>query len=352
MSPKSLAILALATAASVGLAAHAVQQRDLPVRSMPAGGAMFPDLLDRLNELREVRIVGPDGTLTVVSKDQGWALAEKAGYPVDPAQLRSLGLAVANLQLVEAKTADPARIARLELEEPGATDAKSRLVELKGAEGAPLASVVVGKRSPSLYGSGRGGIYVRRNGENQAWLAAGELDIPSDAMLLIGQDVVDVPADQIARVILQPESGAPITLARAEAEAEFTVDAALPEGRKLDPVKVEFLAGVLAGLTMTDVQPATELPAAATRDQLRFETFDGLPVEVQLATIGEGETAEYWLTLRTSAPTATPDPIKEASPLADEIRKLDGWAYQVPAYMADRMKGGLDGLLAEPTPAS
>ncbi len=360
MSPRSFAVLALATAASVGLAAYAVQERDLPVRSAAAGGAMFPDLLDRLNDIREVDIVGPEGKLTIVPKDQGWVLQEKAGYPVDPAQLRTLGLAVANLQLVEAKTADPQRLPRLELSDPGTADAKSHLVDIKGADGEALAAVVVGKSSPSLYGSGHGGVYVRRAGDNQAWLAAGELEVPSDAMALIGQDVVDVPADQIARVVLQPADGPAITLSRPDANAAFTVDAGLPEGRKLDPVKVEFLTGSLAGLTMTDVRPAGELATPNEQHGLRFETFDGVPVDVQVSTIGEGDAAQNWLTLDTSAPPAGvaaepaqgEDGAKPAATLADRVRKLEGWAYEVPSYLADRLKGGLDQLLAEPTPAS
>ena len=356
MSPKSLAILALATAASIGLAVHAVQQRDVPVRSVAVGGPMFPGLIDRLNEVREVRIVAPAGTLTVVAKDQGWGLAEKAGYPVDPAQLRGLVLAVANLELVEPKTADPERLARPELEEPGGADAKSRLLELKGAEGAPLASVVVGKSSPSLYGSSVGGIYVRRGGENQAWLAAGDLNVPGDAMLLIGHDVVDLPAEQIARVVLLPQGAPPITLARADATAEFTVDTALPEGRKLDPVKVEFLTSVLSGLTASDVEPASGLPANATRHELRFETFDGMPLDLALVTVGEGDAAKHWLTVGTAATVpaaaapAQPETAQSGPSLAERIGKLEGWAYQVPDYLAERFTSGLDGLLAEPQP--
>ena len=362
MSPKSLAILALATAASIGLAVHAVQQRDVPVRSVAVGGPMFPGLIDRLNEVREVRIVAPAGTFTVVAKepDQGWGLAEKAGYPVDPAQLRGLVLAVANLELVEPKTADPARLARLELEEPGSAEAKSRLLELKGADGAPLASVVVGKSSPSLYGSSVGGIYVRRGGENQAWLAAGDLNVPGDAMLLIGHDVVDLPGEQVARVVMLPQGAPPITLARADATAEFTLDAALPEGRKLDPVKVEFLTSVLSGLTASDVEPASGLPANATRHELRFETFDGMPLDLALVTVGEGDAAKHWLTVGTAAtvPAADPAPAAPAQSdtahsgpsLAERIGKLEGWAYQVPDYLAERFTSGLDGLLAEPQP--
>ena len=180
MSPRNFAILALATVASIALAAHAVSQRDTPLRVEAAGEAMFPGLLDRLNEVREVRITMPGGQAHGDGRrTRAGPWRRRADYPVDPAKVRDLALALANLQLVEAKTADPERLERLELEEPGADGAKSRLVELLGGDGAPLAAAVVGKASPSLYGGGRGGVYVRRAGDNQAWLAGGELDLPA-----------------------------------------------------------------------------------------------------------------------------------------------------------------------------
>ena len=276
MSPRNFAILALATAASIALAAHAVSQRDTPLRVEAAGEAIFPGLLDRFNDVREIRITMPAGKLTVKATDQGWSLAEKAGYPVDPAKVRDLALALANLQLVEAKTADPKRLERLELEEPGADGAKSRLVELLAGDGATLAAAVVGKASPSLYGGGRGGVYVRRAADHQAWLAGGELDLPADAMTLIDSELVDVPLDQVARVVVQPPGGAAATLSRPDVSADFVTDATLPEGRKLDPVKVESLAGALAGLAMDDVRPASEIPVPPDARRVRFETFDGL----------------------------------------------------------------------------
>ena len=351
MSPKSFAVLALATVASVALAVHAVGQRDLPIQAEAVAGPMFPGLLDRVNDVREVHIVGPDGILTVVQKDQGWALQEKSGYPVDPEQLRKLVLGVANLQLVEAKTADPARLGRLDLQEPGSEAAKSRLVELKGADGRTLAAAVIGKTTPSLYGTSHGGIYVRRGGENQSWLASGTLDVPGDALMLLGGEVVDVPVEQVAQVVLRAPDGSALTLSRPDAAAEFTVDVPLPEGRKLDPAKVEFVTAALTALRMTDVQPASALPPEAERRQARFQTFDGLPIEVTLATVGEGENAKHWLTFRADPPaSADPAPAKPA--LLDKVRGLEAWAYEVPSYLADRFKGGLDSLLAEPTPAS
>lgn len=368
MSPRNFAILALATVASVALAVHAVARRDVPVQSEVVDEALFPGLLDRLNDVRGVRVTGHDTKLTVNEVDGRWVLAEKSSYPVDAATVRNLALALANLQLVEAKTADPARLPRLELDDPGANDAKSHLVELLGADGQPVAAAVVGKSSPSLYGGGRGGVYVRRGSENQAWLAAGEIEVPGDAMALLPHEVVDLPMAEVAKITLQPTGAPALTLSRADAAGEFTADAALPEGRKLDPVKLEALAGMLAGLTMSDVRPAAELTPSADAPHARFQTFDGLVVEGTLVREGEGDAAQNWLLVKASAdetapvtapaePTATeaapaPETKKPTERAAEIATRVDGWAYQIPPYLAERFDDNLEKLLAEPTPAS
>ena len=233
----------------------------------------------------------------------------------------------------------------------------------------PLAAAVVGKASPSLYGGGRGGVYVRRAGDNQAWLAAGEIEVPTDAMALIGSEVIDLPADQVARVIAAAARSSPEPrLSRRDAAGDFVTDAALPEGRKLDPVKVESLAGTLAGLTMSDVRPAAELTVPADAPHARFQTFDGLVVEGTLVREGEGDAAQNWLLLRASVDatvpaSAPPEPAATEATPAPEVKqpadraaaiaaRVDGWAYQIPPYLAERFDDNLEKLLAEPTPAS
>ena len=289
MSPKSFAILALATAASVGLAAYAVTAAR-HARSCRSGRRGLVPRPARPTERRprDAHQHVRTGKLTVKAGDGGWTLAEKANYPVDPAKVRELALALANLQLVEAKTADPQRLKRLELEEPGGEGASRGRSSCSAAMARRWRRAVVGKTSPALYGGGRGGVYVRRAGDNQAWLAAGEIDVPTDAMTLIGSELIDVPTEQVARVVMQPPGGSASTLSRPDAAGDFVTDATLPEGRKLDPVKVESLAGTLGGLTMTDVRPASEVTLGPDARHARFETFAGGSVDVTLTSDRRG----------------------------------------------------------------
>jgi hypothetical protein len=370
LSPRNFLILAGATAVSVALAVGAVLSRDVPITATPTGAPLAEDLLDRANEVRTVRITGPGAAkLTLVSGEGGWRVAEKGNYPAKPAKVRELVLQLANLRLVEAKTAQADKLPRLELEDPGAEGAKSRLVELLGADGKPLASAVVGKTRFGLYGGGRSGVYVRHPGESQAWLAAGTLELPSDALDVVDMQVIDLPLSEVARVVLDP-GGAEIVVRRSEAGADsFTVDAAPPEGRQFDTAKAEEVAGMLGALSMQDVKPAKELTLPPEVRRSRVETLDGLVVDVTVAKLGEGEAAESWVQLSASAKEpaaaapatpATPAPAgteaadgESPKPSAAERAaalqaRFAGWAFKVPPYLGDRLGATLDSLLAEP----
>ena len=179
MSPKAFAVLAGTTAVSVALAAWAVAGRDLPINAAGQPEPMFPGLIDRVNEVQTVQVTGGSAGLTLERTPAGsWVVKERGGYPAEAQRVRELALGLANLTLVEAKTARPERLGRLELDDPSKPEAKSRRVELLDKDGKALASAVVGKTKFGLYGAGRAGVYVRRGGEEQAWLAAGELDVP------------------------------------------------------------------------------------------------------------------------------------------------------------------------------
>ena len=88
---------------------------------------------------------------------------------------------LADLRLLEAKTDQADRHARLEVEDITAKDAKSRQVTLAGADGKPLADLIVGKQNYTSDLNGLRGVYVRKPGNAQAWLAQGSVELPTAA---------------------------------------------------------------------------------------------------------------------------------------------------------------------------
>jgi hypothetical protein len=377
MSPKGFAVLAAATAVSLGLAAWAVAGRDVPVAASAQPEPMFAGLLQGLNDVHAVEVRGGGGEpVTVRRAEDGrtWRVEERGGYPADPEKVRELALGLANLRLVEAKTASPERLPRLDLGDPSGPDTKAREVRLLGKGGEPLAAAVVGKTKYGLYGGGRAGVYVRRVGEDQAWLAAGSLVVPGGPLDMVAKEVVDIPADEVGRVTLGADGPSPLVASKPDRQAEaFTLAAAPPEGRTVDPAKLDRLAGTLAGLMMQEVRQLAQVPFPADAPKARFETWDGLVVEARMAKTGEGDKAEHWVTLaatpgeplappappagETPAEAATPTPapsaaVPPAQRAAELNAKLDGWAFRLSEFAAARIGWTLDDLLAAPDAAS
>lgn len=370
MSPKSFSILLLATAVSVGLAGWAVAERDVPAASRTLDEPLFPGLAERLADVSIVQVTTDGSTFTLRRDGDAWHLAERGGYPADRAKLREVARAVAALRLVEAKTSSGDRLSRLDLDDPAVKGSKAKLVTLEAGDGKPIASVVLGKPKYSLYGGGRGGTYVRRNGEDQAWLAAGEVSVPGDALGWLDEEVVSLPEAEIRRVTLGEGGADPTVITRPDPASETLVLDRLPEGRTADQEVLSRVAAVLDKLSMSDVRKADARPMPADAPKARFETQDGLVLTVTSTIETNGDKQESWVALDVGAdPSAVAGSATAAAPqtdavaveakpadaqhaLADRVAelkgKLAGWQFQLPAYIAERLTYDREKLLAKP----
>jgi hypothetical protein len=366
MSPRSFLVLLLVTLGSVALATVAAFDRDLPVQTTQLDLPLAPGLEADLDGVARIVAITESGTSTIVRGEAAWTIEEKGGYPVDPNKVRDLVLAAASARLVEAKTDDPDRLPRLELADPGQPDARSRGVRIEAEDGTPLAAIVVGKTKHGLYGSGRGGVYVRRVDETQAWLADRTIPVPGAAIDWLERQVLDLPSGEIALIRLESEGGEPVELVRAAADAEaLSLAVPAPEGQEADQARIEQLSAALASLSMQDVRPRT---GDSPDPVARFITRDGLQVDVALRKEAEGEEAAYWAEFEvalTEPPLPSPPAdvadggaqqpaeggeTETASPGADAraaelSRRLAGWSFRIPAYLAERFEWGRGDLL-------
>src|SRR5215831_17707232 len=171
MQKQGLILLAAATAALVVLAVVAIASGDLGVSRTAPGERAFPALAAELGEVASVGIARPPLTLTFVRDGEGWLVAEKGNYPAAAGKIPQIVLAMADMTLVEPKTQKADLHQRLEVDDAG--KGKSTLVTLKDRSGGPLAELIVGKRRYDRLGAGNDGVYVRKPGDAQAWLASG-----------------------------------------------------------------------------------------------------------------------------------------------------------------------------------
>ncbi len=350
MSPKGFLVLAALTLGAVALAAQAVMQRDLPITAMTVDEPLLPGLVDRLAEVARIEVVAEGRKATVRRGERGWVVEELDGYPADPAKVQALARGLVNARLLEPKTDRPERYARLELDFGQNEKSRARKVVLADAEGAEIASVVVGKTRYGAFGPGRGAVYVRRGDEPRAWLVDRRIEVPDEPLGWIDRQILDIPREAIASVTLRPATGEPVTASRTSREASELALDRVPDGRGVDKDKLERLQSALSSLTLQDVRAATEVRFAESAPKARFVTVDGVVIETVLHKEGEGDDATFWVRFAASTGEPLPgQPAEGAKPAAEQVAqlaaRLDGWAFKLSRWSAERLGWGRDDLL-------
>ncbi|HWK46137.1 MAG TPA: DUF4340 domain-containing protein [Stellaceae bacterium] len=350
MRQKTLILLSVATL--ILLLAAIFMPSTGTTRTPPATGAgpVFPTLKDWVGTAARIVIKGADGTVTL---DRGsaapgagepqaaWTVAEKSGYPASAASVQQLVNSLQTLRYVEPKTRRPDLFPRLEVEEAGKPEAKSRQVEVFDGNGARIAGVIIGKAHYGGALGGDDGVYIRLPEDAQSWLAQPPVTVSSDVLGWIDRRVTDIDPGRVQSVALTGPDGKTLTIGRATATDMLSVRE-LPPNTKLksgDPVVA--IGAAFRGVELTDVRPATQLGTTGA-SSAQLVTLDGLTVNLALVDQDGGT----WAIVTASG---TGDAAKEAADLAAATK---GWAYKLPTGKASVLKTRLAELIEAPAKPS
>jgi Domain of unknown function (DUF4340) len=323
------------TIAVVAAAVYAVAIGDRAVTPPLAGKRALPRLAATLGDLAWMRLVRGPMTADFTAIGRRWVLVEKGNYPAAPERMRRLLLGLADLTLIEPKTKRANLLARLDLDDP--KNGRSTLVTLQDRAGKTVAALIVGKSRADLLGGGSGGVYVRKPGDDQAWLARGSLDVSGDIVGWLDRRILDIPPSRIAAVTLTGADGTALALRRAAADGKFVVESA-PAGSKFKgDAALAAPAAALAALTLDDVKPAALLPVPATGvATASFTTKDGLTVALRVFAANKAD----WVAVE-AAGTG-----KARAEAAAINAKLARWTFAIPADRATLLRTRLSDLLA------
>lgn len=329
MKQKGLIGLLLATAIAVVVAAMVSFSGSSGGNDRHVNTLVLPQIGKQLGAVARVTLVHGGAKTTLSRHGDKWVVEDKGDYPANATRLHETLIGLAELRYVERKTRKPDLYSRLAVEDPDKPGAKATLVTVSDDKGSLIGEIIAGKRRVDELGGGTDGIYLRKPGNAQSWLASGTLDLPEDAADWLDRNIVDVPSTAVKEVKLRAADGSTLDIARDKPAAQLALKNAPAHATpKSDDALVEPTTA-LASLTLTDVQPAAAIhfPEKGV-SEAEFTTFDGLTIKV--AVVDEG--GKSWARFSASGTGAAE---KRAQSLD---AKLQPWVYAIPDYKAKSLR--------------
>ena len=327
MKPTSFAALTVATAFAlvIAIATYTSQNRWSQVKV--SGAALFPGLAAQSARIARIELAGGGKALTLARDKEAWSLADRGGYPVKADAVRALLVKMAQAELVEGKTRNKDRYAFLDLEDPAAKEAKSRLLRLTDDKGAVLAETIVGKKRFDAFGASKSGTYVRRPGDVQTWLSNADLDVPLAVRDWVQPSLLDLATSKIVKLTIEVPGEEPLVIARDAADINKHTLVGIPDGKKLkEGAGIDGIVRAAGSIDLEDVRkPAAAGGSGSEAGTVKIEA-DG-PLNVILKLRKEGE--DHWLSLEATAGEG--DAKKSAEDIA---KRTQGWEFKLPSAKA------------------
>ena len=346
MRNKNLLILAFITV--VILVAASISSQNRAPQSVVSLSLLFPELKNQINSVTQLSVESAEGAININKQGDNWLITESGNYPARFDKVKQTVLALADLKQVSQKTSTPSLFSELDVADIHAENSKSRLLTLKDASGTTLASLIVGRDAGS-------GVYVRKPQTNETWQTSGKLDISSDVVAWVEQNLLDIADDRIFDTRLEHPDGKVVTITRAKGEKDFTVLDVPKDKQAKSGYFVNQIGTILSNLTIENVKARQGFTFPDTAIKTTIRTYDGLVATILTANVDGANVIsldfnvdEALLAAAAAAPAAETkpaekeaivigEPAKDAAPKVIDVRKevadlnsrVGSWVYTI-----------------------
>jgi len=339
----SLTILFIVTAVMVLFMLVTLQR---PNDSQDDEGLLFPELFGQLSGVNTITLKSSQDEFTLYKKGEDWFIKERWNFPADFNLVKRALIDISEAKILERKTDKAEQLALLGLEgmDQGGESIHITMLEDENA----VAGLILGREREIGQTGGARQFYVRRAGEERAWLAEGYLNINPLMLNWIKSDVINIARERIAQInIIQP-NGDTATLINLGKKNKFgTPDDLAKTVFKYDQLGYD-IAGSLFQLKMEDVLPLSDFSRGDSQSvTAEFLTFDGLKVITE--TSFNNDDGFYYSTIRTerSSAGAVPkeiqalDVLKSEQEVTEEVAALnaqfDSWVYRFGGFVGTNL---------------
>ncbi len=346
MKTRSLAILFLLAGLSTASAVAAVWHRQQLINPPKIPASLFPALSAKVNQVTTIAVITPGDTFTIQkSGKSSWTIPEKDNYPVMFETVKQAVVGMSELKPIAAKTARPELYGKLNLDDPR-KGGKGTRIALRDKDAKEFAVLIIGKNKSTATESRVGWHYVRKEGGERAWLAAGRITVWDKSIRWLDGAMPIIERKRIRAVSSIDAKGNTVTVSRKEVHGRDFKLENVPSGRKVVyETAPNALGSALGFMSFDDVRTAKNLDFSKPAHRTVFQLFDGLNITVAMI---EEKKQKWWRF------TADYDKKRQRLDLVDKDTKKDiknpealtkeaetlnkrygAWAYKLPKYKTD-----------------
>jgi hypothetical protein len=283
MNARAAAIL-LVLLAVLGGSAIVLYQQDRerrPEGAAALGQPLFPGL--KAADVRAIRIAEPEAVLTLESREEGWVIAERDGFPADLAKVRDFVIKAIGLKVGRSEPLGEKERARLNLDDTGTR------VEFKAADGRPLAAVVAGRkhfRQPPedpAKAPGDGRFVLLSDRPKTAYLVSDPL-VQASAKTADWIERTSFQVEKVKTLEVRYPDGSGWRIERTADNADWGMPGARPD-EKIEITRANSASYSLSLLELADVAPKDASPAETGLDEptlVNATTLDGLAYQIKV----------------------------------------------------------------------
>lgn len=269
------------------------------------------------------------------NKDSVWVAEDKFKYPASSKLIQKVISQLADMRKIAVKTRMPSRFNQIGVEPYQQADANSVFVKLKAADGEILAESIFGAQFRRNNIGVAEGTFIRHPKEQQAWLASGSIDIPSDLLSWLDTRILNIGSNEIKKIKLWDKLGRTAVVVRSNDGGRFIYQNRDGIGY-LDREIAKNLFESLTKLSFVDVLPRKISEKWQSILDFEVEAYSGPKIAGQLLRGDSRKILQFSLEENTLKKIALRG-------LADTIAysELNKWSYFIPSWQADRFLEGL-----------
>ena len=324
MTPKSFFAFTAVTAALVVGAAMAIANRPAATVIPKDRPFVFAGLEEKLNDVASFEVQDAARRYSVKRVGDGWGIGELNGYSANFDKIKTVLVQLSELRYLEPKTSDPERFERLNLRDVSVKGAKSKKITVKDKAGKILAEGLIGRENAELFGTDKGGMYMRIAGKKESWLIEGLVKLGSGPADWVSRKIIDINGGAMRELAVESPKGGNVRVSRkAATDKNFTLGD-IPAGkRQRGEWETNQMPKAFEGLELIDLKRADEIDFGTGTYKGKWHTFGGLILQSEAAKLGK----KYWVRLSAATDENADDVTKKQAASINARHK--GFVYEI-----------------------